>query len=179
MNKDDANIGRRYKCAGCGKAVLIGTCCDRGNRYCAGDCSKRARAESTRQAGRRYRQTRNGKSKGSARQASFRRRRESVSYSAILASPQREEIALHSYPPIPASVEIVTHHGSPPHPPSVPILAVPTVAPIADHKPFCCHFCGRLLSEFVRTSRLTQRIRHPIPLYKLYDRRKQHHDHAP
>ena len=180
MNKNEADSGRRYKCAGCCKAVLIGTCCDRGNRYCAGECSKRARVESTRKAGRRYRQTQNGKSKGNARQACLRkRRRECVSYSANLASPQQEEIAPHSYPPIPASEEIVTHHGSPPQAPSVPILPVPTVKPIADHKPFCCHFCGRLLSEFVRTGRLTQRIRHPIPLYKLHDRRKQHHDHAP
>jgi hypothetical protein len=36
-----------------------------------------------------------------------------------------------------------------------------------------------LLSEFVRTGKLTHRIRHPIPLYTLRDRRKQHHDHAP
>jgi hypothetical protein len=36
-----------------------------------------------------------------------------------------------------------------------------------------------LLSEFVRTGKLTHRIRHPIPLYTLRDRRKQPHDHAP
>lgn len=180
MDKNEADTGRRYQCARCCKAVLIGTCCDRGNRYCAGDCSERARAESMRNAGRRYRRTRNGKSKGCARQACYRRRRrECVTYSAILASPQQEEIAPDSYPPIPAPEEIVTHHSSPPQRPSVPILPVPTVVPTADHKPFCCHFCGRLLSEFVRTGRLTHRIRHPIPLYIQHDRRKQHHDHAP
>jgi len=180
MSKIKTDSGRRYNCAGCGKAVLIGTCCDRGNRYCAVDCAKRARVESMRKAGRRYRQTRNGKSKGNARQACFRRRRrESVAYSATTTHPQQEEPASHSYPLISASKEIVTHHGSPAQPPSVPILPVPTVKPIADHKPFCCHFCGRLLSEFVRTGKLTHRIRHSIPLYMLPSGRKQHHDHAP
>lgn len=180
MNKNETDSGRRYKCAGCGKAVLIGTCCDRGNRYCAGDCSKRARVESMRKAGVRYRQTRNGKSKCNARQACFRRRRrESVTYSDILTRPRQEEATPHSYPPIFLPEKIVTHHGSPPQAPYVAILPVPTVKPIADHKPFCCHFCGRLLSEFMRIGKLTHRIRRPIPLYMLHDRRKQHHDHAP
>lgn len=180
MNEDEADCGRRYKCVLCGKAVLIGTCCDRGNRYCSGACSVSARAESQRKSGKRYRQTRNGKNKGNARQARFRMlRREREMRPDVPTPPQQEEQAPHPPAPISAAEKIVTHHGSPPQPPSVPILPVPTVKPIADHKPFCCHFCGRLLSKFVRTSKLTHRIRHSIPLYMLPSRRKQHHDHAP
>jgi len=176
MEENVINSGRRYKCACCGKAVLIGTCCDRGNRYCAGDCSFRARLESVRESGRRYRQTRNGKIKGNARQARFRQLRRKGAVSApILPEENPSQISLA----VSAVEKIVTHHGGPPYPLHVAITPIPAVMPLGTHKPFCCHFCGRMLSEFVRTGKLTRRVRHPIPLYTLHDRRKQHHDDTP
>ena len=181
MDKNDIDSGRRYLCARCMAAVLIGTCCDRGNRYCFGNCSKISRHESQKESGKRYRQTKNGKAKANERQARFRsRQRLKEAMQKDTSQPlQQEEKSPLPQPSLSAQEEIVTHHGGPPHPTDVPIPPVPTVKPIIAHKPFCCHFCGRLLSERVRINKLTHRIRHSIPLYTQHDRRKKHHDHAP
>ena len=181
MDKNEVDSGRRYLCARCRAAVIIGTCCDRGNRYCFGDCSKISRNESQRKSGKLYRKTQNGKDKTNDRQTRFRCRQRLKEATHQDTSPplQQEEKSPHPQPSPSAQDKIVTHHGSPPHPPDVPIPPVPQVKPIIARKPFCCHFCGRLLSERVRISKLTHRIRHSIPLYTLHDRRKKHHDHAP
>lgn len=178
MNENEADRGRHYKCARCGKAVLICTCCDRGNRYCSDGCQECARAESQRKSAKLYWRSKKGKANASARQVRFRmRRQEKVIHLDI--PPQQEEQSPHVPAPICAPEKIVTQHGSPPQTQDASMPPVQTVVPIADHKPFCCHFCDRLLSEFVRTNKLAHRIRHPVPLYMLHDRRKQHHDHDP
>jgi hypothetical protein len=182
MVKNDIDSGRQYLCARCRTQVLIGTCCDRGNRYCFGDCSKISRHEFQQKSGKLYRQTLSGKIKTNERQTRFRSRRrrlkEATPQDAPTPIPQEENEA-HPQSSFSAPEKIVTHHGSPPHSPDVSILPVPTVKPITAHNPFCCHFCGQLLSEFVRTSKLIHRIRRSIPLYTRPDRRKKHHDHAP
>ncbi len=182
MDKNEVDSGRRYLCARCRAAVIIGTCCDRGNRYCSGDCSKISRDESQQKSGKRYRQTQNGKNKTNERQTRFRSRRrlQKTTHQDTSLPLQQEDKSPYPQPSLSAAPEkIVTHHGSPPNPPNASMPPVPTVKPIIAHKPFCCHFCGRLLSELVRISKLTHRIRRSIPLYTLHDRRKKHHDHAP
>ncbi|MHB1620521.1 MAG: hypothetical protein ACYCTY_11175 [Sulfuricella sp.] len=81
--------GRRYRCASCGAAVLICSYCDRGQRYCAGGCSRAARTRSQREAGRRHQATLRGRHAHAARQRRYRSRQ----------------------------VDKVTHQGSPPPPP--------------------------------------------------------------
>ena len=42
----DAASARLFLCAGCRMQVVICSCCDRGQIYCAGDCARRARRHS-------------------------------------------------------------------------------------------------------------------------------------
>ncbi len=50
---------------------MICTHCDRGQRYCGEQCSRLARRESMREAGRRYQQTPDGRAKHAVRQAIY------------------------------------------------------------------------------------------------------------
>jgi hypothetical protein len=126
--------GRHYLCAHCRTAVLICSHCDRGQRYCAGDCAQLARALSMRLAGQRYQLSLPGRYKHAARQHSYRIRQTKV-----------------------------THQGSPPQAPSDLLPAIPTLCvEITSPLPWHCHFCGRLQAQFVRQSFLRRRIRRPL-----------------
>ena len=63
---------RHYLCARCHTAVLICGHCDRGQRYCAGDCAKLARTQSLQDAGQRYQTSRSGRLNHAARQRRYR-----------------------------------------------------------------------------------------------------------
>jgi hypothetical protein len=127
---------RHYLCAHCRTAVLICSHCDRGQRYCAGDCARLARALSMRLAGQRYQSSLPGRYKHAARQRGYRDRQTKV-----------------------------THQGSPPQPPSDLLPAIPTLCvEIASPLPWHCHFCARLQAQFVRQSFLRRRIRRPLPI---------------
>ena len=129
--------GRRYRCARCGKEVLICSACDHGNRYCADGCAKLARKLCVKQAGQRYQSSPKGRIKHAARQSGYMTKKKKV-----------------------------THQGSPLRPPDDLLLSIPTAAPeIAAHDPVHCHFCNRPLVEFVRNDYLRRRIRRPIPLF--------------
>ena len=130
---------RHYLCARCRTAVLICSHCDRGQRYCAGDCAERAREESIFAAGQRYQHSRLGRIKHAARQRCYRERQTKV-----------------------------THQGSPPPTqndllPIIPTLSV-EIAKLAASLPWHCHFCGDLQSQFVRQSFLRCRIRRHLRL---------------
>lgn len=128
--------GRYYLCARCRTAVLICSHCDRGQRYCAGDCARLARALSLRAAGQRYQLSLPGRYKHAARQRAYRARQIKV-----------------------------THQGSPPQPPSDLLPLIPTLSvEIASPLPWHCHFCGRLQAQFVRQGFLRCRIRRPLHL---------------
>jgi hypothetical protein len=65
---------RLYSCRGCGVSVSICGRCDRGNIYCAGECSAVSRRASNRRAGARYQRTRRGARRHAARQQTWRER---------------------------------------------------------------------------------------------------------
>ena len=130
---------RHYLCARCRTAVLICSHCDRGQRYCAGDCAERARGESIFAAGQRNQNSRPGRIKHAARQCRYR-----------------------------ARLQEVTHQGSPPPTPNdlLPVIPMPRVEieELAPPLPWPCHFCGQLQAQFMRRGFLRRRIRRPLRL---------------
>ena len=126
---------RHYLCARCRTAVLICSHCDRGQRYCAGDCAKLARTQSLQDAGQRYQTSRSGRLNHAARQHRYRDRQTKV-----------------------------THHGSPLRTPDVLLPVSPMLPVKSSPQPWHCHFCGQLQSQFVRLDFLRHRIRRPLRL---------------
>jgi len=124
---------RSFLCARCRCTVLICSHCDRGQRYCSAACSRQARACAQRAAAKRYQDSRKGRHAHARRQSQWRARQ-----------------------------QIVTHQGSPP-PPCTDVLPSDEVtAPQTGANQSCqCHFCGRLVSAFVRQVFLGCRFRPP------------------
>lgn len=65
---------RLYNCGRCAQQVRICRDCDRGNRYCAGECARLRRCESLLRAGRRYQRSYRGACAHAARQSAWRER---------------------------------------------------------------------------------------------------------
>lgn len=126
---------RHYLCARCHAAVLICSRCDRGQRYCAGDCAKLARNQSLQEAGQHYQLSRSGRLNHAARQRRYRDRQTKV-----------------------------THHSSPPRTLNDLLPTGPTLPVKSAPLPWHCHFCGQLQSQFVRSGFLRRRIRRPLRL---------------
>ena len=55
------DTARLFLCARCREQVHICSACDRGQIYCAEDCSQLSRCASVRAAGRRFQRTRKGR----------------------------------------------------------------------------------------------------------------------
>lgn len=72
----------------CRQVFFLCSVCDRGRRYCAAACSRRARAESVREAGRRYQRTRDGRHAHAARQAAWRQRQKVTHQSPPPGAPE-------------------------------------------------------------------------------------------
>ena len=66
---------RLYHCCRCHAQVIICTRCDRGQRYCAGECRHEARTESLKRSGSKYQQSRAGRFNNADRQRRFRERK--------------------------------------------------------------------------------------------------------
>ncbi len=66
---------RRFDCADCRRQVFICTACDRGQRYCAGDCARTVRRRSLREANGRYGRTPKGRLKSAERSRRYRDRK--------------------------------------------------------------------------------------------------------
>lgn len=105
---------RHFSCGVCRKLVPICRCCDRGQRYCPGECQRAARRESVRRANVLYQATRRGAHLHASRQAAYvRRLRQKVTdqgpppdpLPAILTcvAPDRPDVA--SDPPTPRVVQ--------------------------------------------------------------------------
>ena len=118
------NTARLYNCARCHCQVVICSHCDRSNIYCSKSCAGLARKASLNAAGKRYQNTRRGRSNHAERQHRYRTRYKKV-----------------------------THQGSP-EPSSNDPLATwsETLASVAttEVEGIRCHFCGRLCSAFLR-----------------------------
>ena len=63
---------RLYHCCRCHAQVIICSNCDRGQRYCSGECRHVARSESLKRAGIKYQATRSGRFNNAARQKRHR-----------------------------------------------------------------------------------------------------------
>jgi len=66
---------RRFRCALCGVLALVCRFCDRGQIYCAHECSQIARRESLRRASVRHQASREGRRNHAARQTHYRESR--------------------------------------------------------------------------------------------------------
>lgn len=149
---------RLYSCGRCAQQVRICCDCDRGNRYCAGECARMRRRESLRRAAERYQLSYRGACRHAARQRAWRvRRAQKVTHQGSLATAVAFIVGSIStttegtHADI-ASIEPQPHatvleradrgaHGRWPVHYTVPAAAR------------CC-FCGRALSRFARLGSL-------------------------
>jgi hypothetical protein len=71
---------RLFLCARCRVQVVICSCCDRGQIYCADGCAQEARHQAQRAAGRRYQASRRGRLAHAARSGRWRARQKNVTH---------------------------------------------------------------------------------------------------
>lgn len=116
---------RIYYCVRCRKQTIICSHCDRGNVYCASTCSPIARVLNHRIANQKYQQTLKGRRKHAERQRRYRQR-------------QKEKI------------KKVTDRGSSDLPPNDLLPPAPSETAFDRIEPACCHFCGEMVSHFLR-----------------------------
>jgi hypothetical protein len=69
-------IGRMFLCARCRETVVLCSRCDRGQRYCDQVCSRAARRDFQRDAGRRYQDGSSGRAKHAERSRRWRARQQ-------------------------------------------------------------------------------------------------------
>ncbi len=69
---------RLYSCCRCQAQVIICSECDRGHRYCTGQCATDARLDSLKRASDKYRSTRAGRINNAARQKRYRQRQKQI-----------------------------------------------------------------------------------------------------
>ena len=122
---------RLYHCVRCHRQVIICRYCDRGNRYCSGDCSSLTRQANVKRAGRRYQLTSQGRRLHAARQMRYQRRQNKK----------------------------VTHQGSPAEPIN-PDFSEGKIKHHKDiSEGYYCHFCGNNQSMMLRRQFLRHQIR--------------------
>jgi hypothetical protein len=80
-------VGRRFTCGICLKEVWICRRCDRGNRYCSGECQLDGRRRSNQQAGRTFRAKEEGKQGNARRQRDWYRRQKAREETADSRAP--------------------------------------------------------------------------------------------
>ena len=128
--------GRLFLCARCRTQVLICSCCDRGQIYCADDCAQEARREAQRAAGRRYQASFRGRVNHATRSERWRGRQKNVTHQGSLPPP--DDLVL-------VEAAVAAGHR--------PVTAMPATverfrgpgAPVS-----CCHWCGRRCPPLVR-----------------------------
>jgi hypothetical protein len=130
---------RLYHCHRCHAQVIICSRCDRGQRYCSGECQHLARTESRRRAAKKYQSTRAGKFNNAQRQQRFRAKNK----------------------------QKVTHHGSTEKPlRDVLEIRLKTIKErqqsLRSGMALQCHHCGALCEPFLRHDFL-HRQRYPHP----------------
>ncbi len=127
------NSARLYHCCRCNTQVIICSQCDRGNRYCAGECAGDARSDALKRASKKYQSTRAGRFNNAARQKYYRERQK----------------------------QIVTHQGSPLVTSHV-VLKAQSYGPekvekyAQNGRHLFCHHCGAVCEPFLRQDFLPQ-----------------------
>ena len=84
---------RLFVCVRCRAQVLICSCCDRGQIYCAGSCAREARYQAQRAAGRRYQASRRGRVCHAARASRYRARQKNVTHQGSPPSRRDDDVA--------------------------------------------------------------------------------------
>jgi hypothetical protein len=155
---------RLFLCALCRALMLVGSCCDRGQVYCTGDCAEKTRRHSMREAGKRYQASRKGRQAHAARQDRYRERKRLIALqgttaptqnAAPAAAPARENgqanwraRRVHTERSgIWLQKKKVTHHGSPRRP-AHDVVPANAAATGFSH----CHWCGCPCSPLVRSA---------------------------
>jgi len=135
----DPPSGRLFLCAGCRHQVIVCSCCDRGQLYCAGDCARQARRRSVQQAGRHYQASRRGRHMHAARMSRWRAGRQKVTHHGSPAPLAGDLLAPVAMTTTRAAVTPVDQPRLPgPH----------------------CHWCGRSCLPLLRQGFLRRRRRH-------------------
>lgn len=135
---------RLYQCARCQDQVLICSHCDRGNIYCAGDCSDLSRKEKLKEAQKRYEKTDKAKKAKAKRQQRYRqcKKRKATHqgskitplYDLLLIELERLKKQLKK-----CHFTNCIHH--------------------------CCHFCGAQCQEFIRLFFLAPKRQTSFPVF--------------
>ena len=135
---------RLFLCGRCRAQVVVCSCCDRGQVYCAGGCAQKARQQTQREAGRRYQTSWRGRVNHAARSSRWRVQKKNV-----------------------------THQGSPPHADDLVLVETAVAAscrPVADGAgrsqgrdpgSWHCHWCGSRCPPLVRMDFLRRSGRRP------------------
>lgn len=145
---------RLYSCGRCSEQVRICQDCDRGNRYCAGECAQIRRCESLRRAAGRYQLSYQGACRHAARQARWlARQAQKVTHQGSLPTAVALIVRFISTTTEGTHADIAFIEPQPP-------ATVPELVAHRAHVrwPFhhtvpaalCCCFCGRALSRFAR-----------------------------
>ena len=69
---------RLYSCCRCHAQIIICSECDRGHRYCTGQCATDARLDSLKRASKKYQSTRTGRFNNAVRQKCYRERQKQI-----------------------------------------------------------------------------------------------------
>jgi len=132
-------VARLFYCACCHKQVIVCSHCDRGQIYCGDGCKEFMRLTSRHAANARYQQTRQGKHKHAIRQRQYRQRKHHAT-------------------------KKVTYQGSRINNPHAVMFSSPSEVKksMLDLKlgELYCHFCKKLVPNYLRTIFLTPMNRH-------------------
>ena len=125
---------RLYHCCRCHAQVIICTRCDRGQRYCSGQCRYHARTASSKRATQKYQSTRKGRFNNAARQRRFReQKKQKVTHQGSAIRP------LHDLLKVPLTVPEKTQQ-----------LPLPGTT-------LHCHYCGAVCQPILRPDYLHSR----------------------
>ena len=154
---------RLYSCARCAEQVRICCECDRGNRYCAGECAEIRRVESVRRAGERYQSSPRGACRHAARQSAWcARQAQKVTHQGSLLEVDSVKVAATSTQSTAQGthVDITSVEPAPRSSVGAQLGAANSQARGHWHQHRTvratqrCSFCGCALPAFARTGRL-------------------------
>ena len=137
---------RLYNCERCAQQVRICRNCDRGNRYCAGECARLRRRESLLRAARRYQRSYRGACAHAARQSAWRERQgQEVTHQGSIATAVSVTVTNNSTQTTRGSHAQIASlqwqaHNAARHAQRIAVSS--------------CSFCGRTLPAFARLGTL-------------------------
>jgi len=154
----DGTPARFFQCVRCHARVLVCSCCDRGQIYCADGCARLARREGQRAAGERYQTSHRGRVAHASRARCYRARQKKVTHQG-------------SPPPLPDDLLSLSSAGTAGESPS------PSPEVFPRRSTGHCHWCGCCCSQFVRHRFLRRRW---VPrAVTQHHRGRPDHDHLP